>query len=305
MLSTKINRKEEDEQIRIEDKIILSLEKDMKKDVKALLIRIQKDFIRTYTNLGLIPDQTQYRKQWETILTKHYKRAGKIFSKTLRSGTKKSHSFFETKADDLEISREDNAELNKKIATELSVWIIENAKRSAQQIIDTNQRQLNDAVRRATKDLTEKKSVENNLEVKAKTEPGVLVRFISDKDIATEAGKTFGSKIAARSELIATQEVGKMVSEAKFQEAKALNESDIEIEGKSIKGSMKKAWNAILDGRTRNAHADADFRYHSNPIPLIEKFIVGGEALNYPRDPAGSAKNTINCRCQMVNIADI
>lgn len=50
---------------------------------------------------------------------------------------------------------------------------------------------------------------------------------------------------------------------------------------------------ATRDERTRDDHAEADGQI----VAMGEPFIVGGESLLYPGDPAGSAENVINCRC--------
>ena len=55
-----------------------------------------------------------------------------------------------------------------------------------------------------------------------------------------------------------------------------------------------KNWNPVLDERTRAAHVQA---FSQRNIPTNLPFIVMGEALMYPGDPAGSAKNIIFCRC--------
>jgi hypothetical protein len=58
---------------------------------------------------------------------------------------------------------------------------------------------------------------------------------------------------------------------------------------------MVKVWIANENdfNRTRQAHRDA----HNQKVPLDAKFEVGGELLEYPGDPSGSASNTISCRC--------
>ena len=50
---------------------------------------------------------------------------------------------------------------------------------------------------------------------------------------------------------------------------------------------------ATRDDRTRDDHAEADGQIVAMGTP----FLVGGESLLYPGDPAGSAENVINCRC--------
>lgn len=59
---------------------------------------------------------------------------------------------------------------------------------------------------------------------------------------------------------------------------------------------MMKEWIASFDDRTRDAHAEAGA---SEPIPYNDQFLVGGEFMQYPGDPAGSAANVINCRCSV------
>jgi hypothetical protein len=60
-------------------------------------------------------------------------------------------------------------------------------------------------------------------------------------------------------------------------------------------------WSHLPDGRS--GHADAEIFYGANPIPFKDPFMVapksGGtkEALQFPRDPAGSAANVIQCAC--------
>ena len=62
-------------------------------------------------------------------------------------------------------------------------------------------------------------------------------------------------------------------------------------------GALKR-WNSTGDMRTRDSHINA----HGQLRPLDKPFNVKGEELQYPLDPAGSAANTINCRCRMTII---
>jgi uncharacterized protein with gpF-like domain len=58
---------------------------------------------------------------------------------------------------------------------------------------------------------------------------------------------------------------------------------------------LKKEWIASFDDRTRDAHAQADGQI----VMQSDPFLVGGEHLLYPGDPAGSSENVINCRCSV------
>jgi hypothetical protein len=57
--------------------------------------------------------------------------------------------------------------------------------------------------------------------------------------------------------------------------------------------NMRREWIAASGERTRSSHNAAD----GQTVGMDEPFTVGGESLDYPGDPSGSADNVINCRC--------
>lgn len=60
-----------------------------------------------------------------------------------------------------------------------------------------------------------------------------------------------------------------------------------------------KTWiSALIPNRTRDDHAAA----HGQSVKLREPFIVGGEQLEHPGDPAGSPGNIINCLCTTIAV---
>lgn len=65
------------------------------------------------------------------------------------------------------------------------------------------------------------------------------------------------------------------------------------FDGYQQAGVSTKIWVAVMDQNTRDSHAMTD----GQEVPIDQPFDVGGESLDYPGDPAGSAENTINCRC--------
>lgn len=65
-------------------------------------------------------------------------------------------------------------------------------------------------------------------------------------------------------------------------------------------GVGQKQWFALLDENTRPDHAAA----HGQVRAMAQAFDVGGEAIQHPGDPAASAENVINCRCDELPVVD-
>ena len=99
----------------------------------------------------------------------------------------------------------------------------------------------------------------------------------------------------ARSDLIASQNVGVAEAWARQTEAELLQEAALVSES-GVQINVIKTWQSILDSKTRASHVEADLQQ----VQIDQPFIVGGEELMFPRAPGGSARNTINCRCVSV-----
>lgn len=67
-----------------------------------------------------------------------------------------------------------------------------------------------------------------------------------------------------------------------------------------IEGVEKKTWLATRDERTRDAHREAD----GQTVGIDDPFLVDGEELDFPGDPAGSAGTVIQCRCTMLGAVE-
>ena len=68
------------------------------------------------------------------------------------------------------------------------------------------------------------------------------------------------------------------------------------LEGmQSLNMPMKKVWLSAFTEKSRPEHMDAD----GQEVGLYDDFEVGGEFLQYPGDPKGSAGMTINCLCSL------
>jgi uncharacterized protein with gpF-like domain len=119
-------------------------------------------------------------------------------------------------------------------------------------------------------------------------------------DIIGQIGKAIGgdkftglfSPIGARAESIAINEILRVHSMA----AQARLEDAVEQVPQ-----LRKGWAHIPIAMVpRVAHIEADGQVRDVKDP----FEVDGEELMYPRDPAGSPENTINCHCLMIPVLD-
>jgi hypothetical protein len=61
---------------------------------------------------------------------------------------------------------------------------------------------------------------------------------------------------------------------------------------------LMKEWIASFDDRVRDTHSEAGA---SEPIKDNEYFMVGGNMMMHPGDPAGGAAEIINCRCSLAS----
>ncbi len=61
-------------------------------------------------------------------------------------------------------------------------------------------------------------------------------------------------------------------------------------------GKTQKMWITKHDMRVRHTHVEAD----GQTVAIDKPFEVGGCELRFPCDPLGSAKEIVNCRCQVI-----
>jgi len=99
----------------------------------------------------------------------------------------------------------------------------------------------------------------------------------------------FNDATDSRAETIALTETNTAVNVGRFT---GLLESGVE----------RKGWLAANIENSRPAHQQAGKDY-ADGIPVGDPFMVGGEAMMMPGDPAASPGNTINCRCHLVGIS--
>ncbi len=139
-----------------------------------------------------------------------------------------------------------------------------------------------------------------------KTKPVKFAEAVNDTTLealrnqlseGVEAGESMGelgNRIAAvfeegrsvRTETIARTEVGSAMNFGRNEQM-------------SEQGIKRKQWLAIFSN-TRETHAEAN----GQVVDIGDNFVVGGEELAYPQDPAGSPENVINCQCSVVPVIE-
>lgn len=107
--------------------------------------------------------------------------------------------------------------------------------------------------------------------------------------IGINGRKQITGGVTARAERIFRTETNRAFNLASNSQQQSL----LEVEPKAMK-----QWIATGDNRTRDDHLDA----HGQTVPIDEPFIVGGEPLDFPLDPAASAEQTVQCRCGSITI---
>lgn len=161
-------------------------------------------------------------------------------------------------------------EIAKKIDSQLAVFVKGHSMAQSDVIITTLQKNL-------VQDLNEV-LVESAVE-------GITI----DKSVvAKKTRNKFVKKSKNRATTIAQTEIGTASGYSTQTEAQVLKQH------KNL--DVKKIWISLLDDVTRVSHVFADGQIQNMDDP----FIVGGEALMYPRDPSGTLGNIINCRCERV-----
>ncbi len=281
MLITNLTRSNSDNEALRQFRIKLELEARFRPQIKKLLDSMTREFDRMYRAVGLILPARAFQNEWKELLQRIYIQTARIFSGDIRTGGS-GKKFFEIKQTEIDTTEEEAENMEAEIAAGMAIWIDQTSTEQARLITKTNADEINLSVSMAKKGLNKRNE------------------FIEPQKVADIATPRLFAVAVARSALIAAQEVGTAQSQSRFTEAVMVNSSNATLAGETLRGKIVKGWNGILDAKIRPAHAQADFTYALSPIPTVESFIVGGEPLKYPRDPAGSAGNIINCRCEAV-----
>lgn len=132
--------------------------------------------------------------------------------------------------------------------------------------------------------------------------PSEAMKVVDQALPSTVRGPRLTEGIGASAERIVRTQVSRAFNIATNRRAKDLAAELAKLRGgaggDAKRALVRKQWVATIDARTRPDHLAA----HGQEVGIDEPFIVGGEQLDHPGDPAGSAAEVINCRCRVVTV---
>lgn len=167
-------------------------------------------------------------------------------------------------------------------------WFNEFELRFAQPINETTEREIAQVLNRAQAEGSSVPEVQRQLE--AMFEREIEGRLPEDPEFEwfTERTPPFRTETIARTETIRSSNAG---TQGLFKDW----------------GVKKKEWLSTKDDRTRTYEKGDEFDHleaDGQVVGIDEPFVVGGEELMYPGDPAGSEGNVINCRCTELPVVE-
>lgn len=120
----------------------------------------------------------------------------------------------------------------------------------------------------------------------------------SKKAIAAVVTRGINDGLSNEKIAVALRQTGRIVSKTRanvIARTETHNAANVSTRTMAVElGARSKRWMDAGDHRVRVSHRGVEGGAF---IPINEKFFVGGERLECPGDPYGSADNIVNCRC--------
>jgi hypothetical protein len=299
--------------------------------IKAIFRDMAEDASNLYRATGNVPSEEladNYFPEFLKEVRDAMRRSIRRFGFNLRKSTEKKHGLFfdaENKASWIELEikqtitiQDDDLDpkldsINNDFLVESTLFVANEGERQTELITQTNVKELNLAVvagiaafsnelarrQNEVEDLSQRllnapprqrESIRRQIEAVTRQIDASTAN--QQAIVAQNIQTNLLERAPARSDLIASQNVGLAESWARQTEAELIDDANL-IAANGEEVNVVKSWQAILDSRTRATHVAAD----NQEVRVNESFIVGGESLKMPRDPNGSAGNIINCRC--------
>jgi hypothetical protein len=243
--------------------------------VLALLNELADEATRFYSETGAIFNAQDYHQDFLDMLLKEYTWLTNYWGNTVEKDEDSdlAAAILAARLSLGEIVK--NIEIRKD--EKLANFAVSSSIRSAQEITDTNQKELEAAIAAATVALID-------LEIP-----------VTQKAVAEVARESLRNTNLWRADTIAATEVNNGAEGSKNIEYETIGN---ELAAAGLLLRIRKSWQTMGDGRVRPAHRAAN----GQVVAHNESFVVGGELLRWPADPMGSAGNTINCRCTAVEV---
>ena len=96
---------------------------------------------------------------------------------------------------------------------------------------------------------------------------------------------------ALRSEFIVRTELGRISQQSAYA-------TGLDLAGYGANAGLVSEWLTAGDTRVRHTHAAAN----GQRVPIGSDFTVGGHATRYPHDPRLPAKESVGCRCRILEV---
>ena len=253
----------------------IRLEENVKPKLTSFFKDISKQIGPVMRATGRPPQLAIFRDELIELLSKHYDRVSKAFQGDVAPNlTKDLALHLELKQEEAERVIDDAQE---EVDEALLALIALRAPRQADFILETTEKELNDATQRAVVEA-------------AKNE-----ETLTNAELSRKVTQDFNARTPGRVETISITETQTMAEDTKLTEAQTIANSGVFIAGVSAVLVMRKIWNTILDERTRSSHVLADNQERN----MVQPFLVQGQRLKVPGDTSLGATldNVINCRC--------
>lgn len=279
-----MSAREEIEQATREGALKRRLENTFLRVISPLFSSMASDYRISLASTGTLPNQPTmeyYRSSWQAALKKHYERVQRAFS-----GMVQTEQDVIKQAGNEDVSEDDLREA-------LLIWAVMSSERSAKNIMDTNEKNMREAL------------TEANEELRREGQP------TDNRSVAALAVMILRRKLKARAGIIAMFETQQAAENAKFSEAEVLGGAKpSQIAGApAVALLVEKVWRTMQDNRVRPSplYPGQDPRFNHRVAEgqrrkIHEAFNVSGEKLMYPGDTSlgATVKNVIACRCASI-----
>ena len=267
-----------------ERRLKMSLEQDLIPRLQKLFDKFMRDFRIQFKKTATVLNAHSISSELNKLLAIAYKRTAAAFTENFTIfNSKLSAHLQELKQGRSPEDEETDADNNRKIEAAILAFILATVPVQTRFILNTTNEQLACTIRKTV------------------DEANQAGEAVNVSQIADRAFTSYSETLSSRIGLIATFETQNSAEEAKSQVAQQLN---ISAAGTTARipvippAVATKVWVAVLDNKTRTAHALADGQQRNADEP----FNVMNQQLMRPGDTSLGATpaNVMECRCSAI-----